>query len=169
ARTFERRGNPVRCERREARGDHRDARARLLDGDRDGDQLHHQLGQSRRDPGAGDHRVAAGGRPGGAWSRTAVRRPDQGALRDGSRFHGVQAGADVSAAPGEHHRHRARDPWRDRGRDRRDRALQPDHRGDRERRSGHQRHGRHHPPRRGGSPPAVRGLPQGVRGRGPRL
>ena len=38
-------------------------------------------------------------------------------------------------------RHRPRDPGRDRGRDRRDRALQPDHRGDRRRRLGHPGHG----------------------------
>ena len=39
-----------------------------------------------------------------------------------------------------------------------------DHRGDRGRRPGHQRHGHRHPPRRGGPPPAVRGLPARVRG-----
>ncbi|CAA9472871.1 MAG: DNA protection during starvation protein, partial [uncultured Solirubrobacteraceae bacterium] len=166
---FECRGNPVRRERRQARGDHRDARARLLDGDRDGDELHRQLGQPRRHPRPGDHRVPARRHPGGARPRPAVRRPHQGALRHRARLHALHARAVVPAAAGEDDGHRPRHPGRHRGRDRRDRALQPRRRGDGWRRSGDQRHGRDHPARRGGSPSAVRGIPQGVRGRGHRL
>ena len=58
--------------------------------------------------------------------------------------------------------HRARHQGRDRGRDRRDRLLQRDHRGDRGDRSRHQRHGDRDPPRRGGPPPPVRGVPARV-------
>ena len=48
----------------------------------------------------------------------------------------------------------------------RDRALQRDHRRHRRDRSGDERHGHRDPPRRGGAPPPVRGLPARVRGRG---
>ena len=44
----------------EARRAHRAAQEGLLDGDRDGDELHRQLDQPRRRARAGDHRVAPG-------------------------------------------------------------------------------------------------------------
>ena len=77
--------------------------------------------------------------------------------------------ADLPAAARAPDRHRPRHQGRDRGRDRRDRALQPHHRVHRRRRPGDAGHGDRDPARRGGPPPAVRGLPARVRGRGPRV
>ncbi len=56
-----------------------------------------------------------------------------------------------------------RHPRRHRGRGRRDRALQPHHRGLRRRRLGDAGHGDRDPPRRGEPPAHLRALPQGVR------
>src|SRR4051794_4719646 len=61
-------GDPGRRQQRRPRGDHRPALQGLLDGDRDSDELHRQLGQPGWRARAGDHRVAPGGHPGGARS-----------------------------------------------------------------------------------------------------
>ena len=90
----------------------------LLDGDRDGDELHRQLGQPRRRPRAGDQGVARAGHPGGARPRAAVRRADQGALRGRPRLAGLQRRAELPAAARRAGRHRPRDQGRDRGRGR---------------------------------------------------
>ena len=68
------RRHPGRRQGAEARGAHRAPQEGLLDGDRDGDELHRQLDQPRRRPRAGDRRVAPGGHPGGARPRAAVRQ-----------------------------------------------------------------------------------------------
>src|SRR3954464_10815902 len=74
-------GHPGRREHRDARAHRRDAQEGLLDGDRDGDELHRQLDQPRRRAGPGDHRVAAAGHHRGARACAAVRAAHQGALR----------------------------------------------------------------------------------------
>src|SRR5919201_2884244 len=168
-RSLDRTRNPRRREPREARGDCRPAGEGVLDGDRDGDELHRELGQPGRAAGAGDQGVAGGGHPGGARARAAVRAADQGALRRRPRVARVPRGAGLPPAAGEPDRHRPRDPGCDRGRDRRDRALQPDHRDDGRCRLGHSWDGDRHPARRGGASPALRGLPPRVRGRRARL
>ena len=73
----------------------------------------------------------AGGHPGGARARAAVRAAHQGALRRRAGLARLHGRADLPAAARAPDRHRARHQGRDRGRDRRDRALQRDHRGDR--------------------------------------
>src|SRR5215204_1465214 len=143
--------------------------ARVLDGDRDGDELHRELDQPGRRARAGDHRVARGGHRGGARTRPPVRAAHQGALRRGAGLTRLPGGAVLPPAARGANRHRPRHQGRDRGRDRRDRALQPDHRVLRRARPGDAGHGDRHPPRRGGPPPPLRGLPARVQGRGPGL
>src|SRR5829696_8523966 len=143
--------------------------ARVLDGDRDGDELHRELDQPGRRARAGDHRVARGGHRGGARTRPPVRAAHQGALRRGALLTRLPGGAVLPPAARGANRHRPRHQGRDRGRDRRDRALQPDHRVLRRARPGDAGHGDRHPPRRGGPPPPLRGLPARVQGRGPGL
>ena len=60
------RGHPQQRAPRAARRDRRDADEGLLDGGRDRNELHGQLGQPRRRPRPGDRPVAAAGRPRGA-------------------------------------------------------------------------------------------------------
>ena len=84
------RRHPLRRQGAAARGGHRAAQDGLLDGDRDGDELHHQLDQPGRRARPGDRRVAPGGHPGGARARAAVRHPHQGALRRRPRLARVQ-------------------------------------------------------------------------------
>ena len=138
---FELAGHPRRRERREAPGDHRAAQEGVLDGARDGDELPRQLDQPGRGSRAGDRRVARAGHPGGARPRAEIRAAHQGAVRRRARLARLQRRAVLPAAARAPDRHRPRDPRRDRGRDRRDRALQPHHRGDRRRRLGHAGHG----------------------------
>src|SRR2546423_10842296 len=93
--------------------------------------------------------------PGGARPRAAIRATDQGALRSRPGLARVPRRAELPAAAREANRHCPRHPRRDRGRDRRDRALQRDHRDDRRRRLRHAGHGDRHPSRRGGTPQAL--------------
>ena len=139
--------------------------ARLLDGDRDGDELHRQLGQPGRRPRAEveeslgedieEELGHARRSPSGSRSSTAscparrlhgradfLQPPEQ----QTDIVHVIRGVIEAEIG--------------------RDRALQPDHRGDRRDRPGHPGHGDRHPPRRAGPPPPVRGLPARVR-RGP--
>ena len=101
-------------------------------------------------------------------ARAAVRHAHQGALRRRPRFQGVRRRAGRAAAARAPDRRRPRHQGRDRGRDRRDRALQRAHR-DTDGVDPSRTTWSSHPPRRGGPPPALRGLPARVRGRRPRL
>ena len=74
------------------RPDRRPARDRLLDGDRDGDELHRQLREPRRRAGAGDQGVAGAGHHRGAGPRPAVRA-------SGSRSSTESSPARRSSAP----------------------------------------------------------------------
>ena len=150
-----------------ARGDHRAAQEGLLDGDRDGDELHRELDQPRRRPRPGDHRVAPGGHPGGARPRAAVRRRASRSSTASSRARWTSRAEQTYLQPPEHQTdivHVIKGVIEaETG------AIEHynrDHRGDRRRRPGDQRHGHRDPPRRGGPPPPVRGLPARVRGRG---
>ena len=119
-----RRGSSPTTTRRSARRSSRCSEG-LLDGARDGHELPGQLDQSRRRPGPGDHRVAQDRRAGGAQPRRAVRRAHQGALRGRPGLAGVHRRAELPAAARAPDGHRPCHQGRDRGRDRRDRALQP--------------------------------------------
>ena len=143
----------------QARGDRRAAEEGLLDGDRDGDELHRQLGQPRRRPRPGDQGVAGGGHhrrssatrsssPSGSRSSTAScrarwsSRPSRPTCsRPSTRptsSHVIRGVIEAETGAIEHYTQ--------------------DHRGDRRGRPGHPGHGHRDPPRRAGPPRLFEGF-----------